>query len=94
MRKRLNCKTDSGKAITRRGGSMEKSDSFASDVVKQVLKDYRRFIIILIVFIFVNNIAWLIAWNYPSIRGEQVQVESDEGNANYIGEDGEISNGK
>ena len=82
------------KAITRRGGSMEKSDSFASDVVKQVLKDYRRFIIILIVFIFVNNIAWLIAWNYPSIRGEQVQVESDEGNANYIGEDGEISNGK
>lgn len=73
---------------------MEKSDSFASDVVKQVLKDYRRFIIILIVFIFVNNIAWLIAWNYPSIRGEQVKVESDEGNANYIGEDGEISNGK
>lgn len=60
---------------------MEKSDSFASDVVKQVLKDYRRFIIILIVFIFVNNIAWLIAWNYPSIRGEQVQVESDEGTA-------------
>lgn len=73
---------------------MEKPDSFASDVVKQVLKDYRRFIIILIVFIFVNNIAWLIAWNYPSIRGEQVQVESGEGNANYIGEDGEISNGK
>ena len=73
---------------------MEKSDSFASDVVKQVLKDYRRFIIILIVFIFVNNIAWLIAWNYPSIRGEQVQVESGEGNANYIGEDGEINNGK
>lgn len=75
---------------------MEKSDSFASDVVKQVLKDYRRFIIILIVFIFVSNIAWLIAWNYPSVRGEQVQVESDEGNANYnyIGEDGEISNGK
>ena len=73
---------------------MEKPDSFASDVVKQVLKDYRRFIIILIVFIFVNNIAWLIAWNYPSIRGEQVQVESAEGNANYIGEDGEISNGK
>lgn len=73
---------------------MEKPDSFASDVVKQVLKDYRRFIIILIVFIFVNNLAWLIAWNYPSIRGEQVQVESDEGNANYIGEDGEISNGK
>lgn len=75
---------------------MEKTDSFASDVVKQVLKDYRRFIIILIVFIFVNNIAWLIAWNYPSIRGEQVQVESDEGNANYnyIGEDGEISNGE
>lgn len=73
---------------------MEKPDSFASDVVKQVLKDYRRFIIILIVFIFVNNIAWLIAWNYPSIRGEQVQVESGEGNANYIGEDGEINNGK
>lgn len=73
---------------------MEKPDSFATDVVKQVLKDYRRFIIILIVFIFVNNIAWLIAWNYPSIRGEQVQVESGEGNANYIGEDGEISNGK
>lgn len=53
-------------------------------------------IIILIILLVITNGMWLIAWNQYYVETETLDVEldADEGNANYIGEDGDISNGK
>jgi hypothetical protein len=62
----------------------------------------KRMIVALIVAIalmFASNMAWLWAWNSYEICGEvyteEVLVDSaDGGNANYIGNDGDIINGE
>lgn len=52
-------------------------------------------LIVAIVMIFATNIAWLILWNSYEYVGESTEVSVEgEGNANYIGEDGEIINGE
>lgn len=53
-------------------------------------------IIILIILLVITNGMWLIAWNQYYVETETLDVEldADEGNANYIGEDGDISNGE
>lgn len=52
-------------------------------------------LIVAIVMIFATNIAWLIVWNSYEYVGESTEVSVEgEGNANYIGEDGEIINGE
>lgn len=53
-------------------------------------------IIVLIILLVITNGMWLIAWNQYYVETETLDVEldADEGNANYIGEDGDISNGK
>lgn len=58
-------------------------------------------IIVLIVLLVVTNAMWLIAWNNYYVETEtavdQYEVDLDTnggGNANYIGEDGVISNGE
>lgn len=61
----------------------------------------KRFIIaivILIVAILLNNIAWLYAWTSYEYNGETtttetVEIDGKEGAANYIGKDGNITNG-
>lgn len=51
-------------------------------------------IIILIVLLAATNGAWLIAWNqYDYSSTEMVDIDGKEGNANYIGGNGEINNG-
>lgn len=53
-------------------------------------------IIVLIVLLVATNAMWLIAWNQYYVETEtlDVQLDADEGgNANYIGEDGDIDNG-
>jgi cell division septal protein FtsQ len=56
----------------------------------------RRLVIALIiafVMIVASNLAWLYVWNsYEYVGDSSVSVEG-EGNANYIGNDGDISNG-
>jgi hypothetical protein len=50
-------------------------------------------IIILIVLLAATNGAWLIAWNqYDYSSTEMVDIDGKEGNANYIGGNGEINN--
>lgn len=54
----------------------------------------KRLVIVLIVavaLIFASNMAWLIAWNQYDYLS--VDIENSNGNANYIGNDGDIING-
>lgn len=53
-------------------------------------------IIVLIILLVVTNAMWLIAWNqYDYVDDYSVDLEADDGgNANYIGNDGDIYNGK
>ena len=58
----------------------------------------KRFVIVIIVLVAMlaaSNIAWLAFWNqFDIVDGYSVDVESDDGgNANYIGNDGDIYNG-
>lgn len=49
-----------------------------------------------VVFLMVaSNLAWLYVYNQYDYSGneETVTVDSDSGNANYIGNDGDITNG-
>lgn len=52
-------------------------------------------IIMLVVLLVVTNVIWLVAWNqYDYVDDYSVELDGgDGGNANYIGQDGEIYNG-
>lgn len=52
-------------------------------------------ILVLIILLVVTNAMWLVAWNqYEYVDTyEDVQLDADSGNANYIGNDGDITNG-
>lgn len=53
-----------------------------------------RIIVFLIIALIATNTAWLIAWNSYEYSTEIVTVDSeDSGDANYIGDDGNIYNG-
>ena len=51
-------------------------------------------LIVAVVMIAVTNIAWLIVWNSYEYVGESAVTVEGEGNANYIGNDGDITNGE
>jgi len=53
-------------------------------------------IILLIVLLVVTNVIWLVAWNqYEYVDDYGVDIQADgNGNANYIGNDGDINYGK
>lgn len=53
-------------------------------------------LIVLIILMFATNAAWLWAWmQYEYVNvDEQIDVSADNGVANYIGNDGDINNGK
>lgn len=51
-------------------------------------------LIIMLVLFFASNMAWLYVWNQYEYVDEDVTADSqDGGNANYIGNDGDIING-
>ena len=53
-------------------------------------------IVVLIIAILLCNFAWLYAWNQYDYTSEEIIVEQDAkdgGNANYVGNDGDILNG-
>ena len=51
-------------------------------------------LIVAVVMIAVTNIAWLWVWNSYEYVGESESVSvSGDGTANYIGDDGDITNG-
>lgn len=50
-------------------------------------------IIVCIALLFVSNMAWLYAWNQYEYVDEGIDISTDGGgNANYIGNDGDINN--
>ena len=51
-------------------------------------------IILLIVLLVFTNTVWLIAWNQYDYIEEYTQVDAGDGTANYIGNNGDINNGK
>lgn len=51
-------------------------------------------LIVAIVMIAITNITWLIIWNSYEYVGESTVTVEGEGNANYIGDDGDITNGE
>lgn len=54
-------------------------------------------IVICILLIFASNLAWLYAWmqyDYSGTQSESVLVDGKDGVANYIGNDGDITNGE
>lgn len=53
-------------------------------------------LIVAVAMIFASNAIWLYAWMQYDYSGEEIIVEQDAtdgGNANYIGDDGDINNG-
>ena len=52
-------------------------------------------IVVLIALLFLTNALWIVAWNnYDYVDDYSVDVDAgDGGNANYIGNDGDIYNG-
>lgn len=50
-------------------------------------------IILLIILLVVTNAMWLIAWNQYDYVEDYTTVDAGSGNANYIGNDGDINNG-
>lgn len=52
-------------------------------------------LIVAVIMIAVTNIAWLILWNSYEYVGETSEIHvNGEENANYIGNDGDITNGE
>ena len=53
-------------------------------------------LIVSIVMLVLSNLAWLYIWNSYEYVGDssQVTVDSNTGNADYIGDDGDIINGE
>lgn len=62
---------------------------------ERIIKRLVTLLIFTITLLFISNVAWLWFFNQFNIEGETVSVDSrDAGIANYIGEDGTISNGR
>lgn len=51
-------------------------------------------IVLLIIFLVVTNAMWLITWNRYDYVDDYTQVDSGEGDINYIGHNGDINNGE
>lgn len=51
-------------------------------------------LIVAVVMIVASNLAWLYLWNSYEYVGESSVSVEGEGNANYIGNDGDITNGE
>lgn len=70
--------------------------TFEGAEMRAEIRDKRKdhIIIVLIVAILLNNLAWLWFINQFDVATETVTQELDSGNANYIGADGYINNDK
>lgn len=51
-------------------------------------------LIVAVVMMVLSNLAWLYVWNSYEYVGESSVSVEGEGNANYIGNDGDITNGE
>ena len=75
---------------------MENKESLATELLHEVKMSAKRwFIIALIELVIIFGMVGMFIW-YISlpVEVETIEIESDDGNANYIGHDGEINNGE
>ena len=73
-------------------------DKLTLEIFKELKKTIKRYFIafmILLFLFFATNIAWMIAWNLPSedTTTTYEQTNEDDGDNNFIGDDGDINNG-
>ena len=71
-------------------------DDFAYVCMSRTLNKLIAIVIVCICLLFASNSAWLYAWCQYDYLSEEIIVEQDAqdgGNANYIGNDGDIVNG-
>ena len=80
---------------------MEQKDisyaAFEGEMTRAEMRDKRkdRIIALLAIIILISNLAWLWFFNQFDISDSVVTVDSEsEGHANYIGNDGDITNGE
>ena len=74
----------------------EIKDDFAYVCMNRTIGRLIAIVIVCICLIFASNAAWLYAWMQYDYSSEEIIVEQDAqdgGNANYIGNDGDIVNG-
>lgn len=50
-------------------------------------------IVLLIVLLVITNVIWIVAWNSYDYVDDYTQVDTGDGDINYIGHNGDISNG-
>lgn len=70
--------------------------AFESEMTKAEMREARkdRIIALLAMIILITNMAWLWFFSQFDITDSEVTVDSQSaGNANYIGQDGDITNG-
>lgn len=71
-------------------------DSLATELIKELKALTKRLFVLLVivtVFAFVSNFVWIYAWFRPA-EEKSVTVDGKDGIANYIGKEGDITNGK
>ena len=72
-------------------------DDFAYVCMNRTIGRLIAIVIVCICLLFVSNAAWLYAWMQYDYTSDEVIVDvnsDDGGNANYIGNDGDIVNGE
>jgi len=72
-------------------------DKLTLELLKEVKANARKWFIIaitLLVILFASNMAWLYYWNLPDEEVTVSQDTKDNGENNYIGNNGDINNGK
>lgn len=70
------------------------SDNLATELLHTLKTSCKRLFIafiIVLIMLFASNIAWLYAWNLPSEETTITQDSGDNGDNNYIGNDGDIN---
>lgn len=61
---------------------------------ERIIKRLVIVLVITVLLLFASNAAWLWAWNQYEYVDETVTVDGKNGVANYIGNNGDIVNGK
>ena len=73
----------------------ENKDKLASEILHHLIVQNKRIFVVLIatlIMLFASNLAWLYVFNQYDFQSYELNSE-DGGNANFIGNDGDITNG-
>ena len=73
----------------------ENKDTLASEILHHLIVQNKRIFVVLIatlIMLFASNLAWLYVFNQYDFQSYELN-SNDGGNANFIGNDGDITNG-